>query len=101
MREPLKRVQMLITNEQHRELSDEAAHQGMSVSELTRRVIDLGLSDLRQKDEFDKREHALHDAEELRKKMRQRRGVPLDIDIVSDISQVRWERDDQLSSRSN
>jgi hypothetical protein len=100
MDETLKRVQMLLKPEQHRALVEVANRQKTSVAKVTRQVIDLGLAVMESQDEFLRREGALHRAETVRKAMRQRRGQPLDIDIVADLQHMREERDDYISGRS-
>jgi len=97
MTENLKRVQMLIREEQGAALAEIARAEGCSVAEVTRRALDLGLKELKVEDEFTRRARAMKKAEELRAAMRQRRGKPLNIDIVEDLRQMREERIEQLT----
>ena len=97
MKEKLKRVQMLIKPEQHRTLAEIADRQGKSVAEVTRVVINLGLTALQREDELSKRTEALERARLLRQKMRKARGKPLEIDITTALREIREKRDDQLT----
>jgi hypothetical protein len=95
----LQRVQMLIEPVQRRKLADLAKAHGKSIAEMTRQVIDIGLEQLAQNDEYKKMEAALEAAQLLRDRIRLRVGKPLDINVVEDIWQIREERDDELFRR--
>ena len=94
MKTTFKRVQMLIEPEQDQKLRKVASQQGKSMAEVTRHVIDLGIEALEKDDEFIRRELALEKAAALRQAMHARRGKMLDVDVVTDIRQMREEHDE-------
>ena len=96
----LQRVQILLSPEQRQKLKELAQARGASVSELTRQSIDIGLEHLSQEHRQAQMCAALDAAQQLREKIRQRTGKPLDVDVVEDIRQMREARDDELLRRN-
>jgi hypothetical protein len=97
MGEALRRVQMLIEPGQHTMLARLAKREGLSVAEVTRQVITLGLEQLSQKDVLTARDRALQQADELAERIGARVGGSLSVDVVEDLRQLREKRDDQIA----
>ncbi len=95
----LQRVQMLLEPHQRRKLAELAKARGKSVAEVTRDAINLGLEQMKKDDKQARMQAALAAATRLRESMRQRNGMPLEIDPVEDIRQMREERDEELLHR--
>lgn len=97
MGEKLHRTQVLIEPEQHEALSNIAAQEQRSISEIVRDMLREYLakrsSDLR----WQRREKALEGARLLRERIRAAHGgQPLDADIEALMSELREERSEQL-----
>jgi predicted DNA-binding protein len=90
----MQRVQMLLEPQQRRKLAELAKAQGKSIAEVTREAIDAGLEQLGA---IEQREHMLAVLDAARKL---RESMPmLDVDLVTDLHQMREERDNELISR--
>lgn len=87
----LQRVQMLLEPRQRQKLAELARIQGKSVAEITRQAIDAGLEKLGADNQLDRRMSALAAAKHLRESM-----PVLNTDVVTDIQQMREERDHDL-----
>jgi len=97
MPQPFKRVQLLIEPKQHEALARLASQRAISIAEVTRQAISLGLEALEQQDEFSRRAAAILQAKELRRAQLERRGgKPVEIDLVEELRNLREERDEQL-----
>ena len=96
---PMIRAQILITPEQRRRLEALASREGRSLSDITRRAIQLGLDILeRHGDEMaQQRLAALADLREMRRHIEQRQGV-YQGDLVAE---VRAERENDEACASN
>jgi hypothetical protein len=92
---------MLLEPDQHRALSAFAEEQDKSVAEVTRQVIDLGLSAMETGKAFAKREEALRKADALRQAMRDQRGGPIEVDVVKDLREMRENRDEHILGRGD
>ena len=90
----MQRVQMLLEPEQRKKLAALARAQGKSVAEVTRLAIDAGLEKLAQDEQQVRMNAALKAAQQLRDSM-----PMLPVDIVTDLHQMREERDNDLFRR--
>jgi hypothetical protein len=97
----LRRVQMLLEPDQHRALAAFAEEQDKSVAEVTRQVIDLGLSIMEAEKVFAQRKEALRKADALRQAMRDHRGGPIEVDVVRDLREMRENRDEHILGRGD
>ena len=91
---PMQRIQMLLEPRQREKLAALAQTQGKSIAEMTRLVIDAGLEKLAQNEQQVRLNATLIAAQQLRDSM-----PLLTIDVVSDLHQMREERDHELFSR--
>lgn len=99
MRETLDRFQLLWPKRQRQALTRLAKERGLSLTEMARQAIDIGIHQLEQEDEFTRRGRALEQADRLRAKILARNGgKPLDVDVAEDLRQMREERIEQLTS---
>jgi hypothetical protein len=97
MRETFDRFQLLWHKRQRLALTRLAKARGVTLMEMTRQVIDLGIRQLEEDDEFTNRARALKRADKLRAEILARNdGKPLDIDPVEDLRKMREERDARL-----
>jgi len=97
MRETLDRFQLLWPKRQRQALTRLAKERGLTLTEITRQAIDIGIRELEQEDEFTRRGRALEEADKLRAQILARNGgKPLDIDPVEDLRKMREERDARL-----
>ena len=100
MRETFDRFQLLWHKRQRLALTRLAKARGVTLMEMTRQVIDLGIRQLEEDDEFTRRAHALKKIEDLHAKILERNGGrPLDIDPVEDLRKMREQRIEQLTRR--
>ena len=91
---PMQRVQMLLEPRQREKLTALALKLGKSIAEMTRLAIDAGLEKLAQNEQQARLNAVLIAAQQLRD------STPLlTIDVVSDLHQMREERDHELFSR--
>lgn len=98
MRETFDRFQLLWRKRQRIALTRLAKARGVTLMEMTRQVIDLGIRQLEQEDEFTRRGRALKKIEALHAKILERTGgKPLDLDPVEDLRKMREERIEQLT----
>ena len=97
---PLQRVHMLLDPQQRSKLADIAKLQGRSIAEVTRQAINMGLEQMPQVDPQERMLTALESAQQLRERMHQRNGQPLDMDIIGEIRQMREQRDEEIFRRS-
>jgi hypothetical protein len=99
MRETLDRFQLLWPKRQRQALTRLAKERGVTLTEMVRQVIDIGIRELEGEDEFTRRGRALEAADKLRAEILARNGgKPLDIDPVEDLRKMREERIEQLAS---
>jgi hypothetical protein len=99
MRETLDRFQLLWPKRQRQALTRLAKERGLTLTEMARQAIDIGIRELEQDDEFTRRGRALKEIEALHAKILERNGGrPLDIDVAEDLRQMREERIEQLAS---
>lgn len=99
MRETLDRFQLLWPKRQRQALTRLAKERGLTLTEMARQAIDIGIHQLEQEDEFTRRGRALKKIEALHAKILERNGgKPLDIDPVEDLRKMREERIEQLTS---
>ena len=99
MRETLDRFQLLWPKRQRQALTRLAKERGVTLTEMARQAIDIGIRELEQEDEFTRRGLALEQAERLRARILARNGgKPLDVDVAEDLHQMREERIEQLTS---
>jgi hypothetical protein len=97
MRETFDRFQLLWRKRQRIALTRLARARGITLMEMTRQVIDLGIRQLEEDDEFTNRARALKRADRLRAEILARNGgKPLEIDPVEDLRKIREERDARL-----
>lgn len=89
----MQRVQMLLEPQQRRKLAELAKSQGKSVAEITRQAIDAGLEKLIAMEHSERMLAGMEAARKLRDSM-----PMLDVDVVTDIHQMREERDNELFS---
>jgi len=90
----MQRVQMLLEPRQRKRLADLALAQGKSIAEVTRLALDAGLEKLSQNEQQARMHTTLLAAQQLRDSM-----PMLNIDVVSDLGQMREEHDHELFSR--
>jgi hypothetical protein len=90
----MQRVQMLLEPEQRKKLAALAKAQGKSIAEVTRLAIDAGLEKLALDEQQVRMNAALKAAQQLRDSM-----PTLPLDVVTDLHQMREERDHDLFSR--
>lgn len=90
----MQRVQMLLDPKQRLKLAELAKARNKSISEITRQAIEAGLTQMMQSDQQKRMKAALETAQQLRNSM-----PMLDIDVVTDIHQMREDRDNDLISR--
>ena len=99
MRETLDRFQLLWPKRQRQALTRLARERGLTLTEMARQAIDIGIRELEQEDEFTRRGRALKKIEALHAKILERNGgKPLDVDPVEDLRKMREERIEQLTS---
>ena len=99
MRETLDRFQLLWPKRQRQALTRLAKERGLTLTEMARQAIDIGIHELEQEDEFTRRGRALKEADKLRAEILARNGgKPLDVDVAEDLRQMREERIEQLTS---
>ena len=99
MRETLDRFQLLWPKRQRQALTRLAKERGITLTEMARQAIDIGIHELEQEDEFTRRGRALEQADRLRTRILARNGgKPLDVDVAEDLRQMREERIEQLTS---
>jgi hypothetical protein len=99
MRETLDRFQLLWPKRQRQALARLAKERGLTLTEMARQAIDIGIHQLEQEDEFTRRGRALKKIEALHAKILERNGgKPLDVDPVEDLRKMREERIEQLTS---
>jgi predicted transcriptional regulator len=87
----LQRVQMLLDPEQRRKLAELAKARKKSIAEITRQAIDAGLEKLMVMEQRERMLAALDAAHKLRDSM-----PMLAVDVVTEIHQMREERDHEL-----
>lgn len=96
MAERMHRTQILLEPGQHQALGQIARHEGRSISDLVREIIQQAL-DQREEERnatIARRLAALDRIREHREAILARRGgKPLDFDVVEEINQAREERD--------
>ena len=98
MRETLDRFQLLWPKRQRKALTRLAKERGLTLTEMARQAIDIGIRELEQDDEFTRRGRALEEADKLRAQILARNGgKPLDLDVAEDLRQMREERIEQLT----
>ena len=79
MRETLDRFQLLWPKRQRQALARLAKERGLTLTEMARQAIDIGIHQLEQEDEFTRRGRALKKIEALHAKILERNGgKPLD-----------------------
>jgi hypothetical protein len=99
MRETLDRFQLLWPKRQRQALTRLAKERGLTLTEMARQAIDIGIRELEGEDEFTRRGRALKEIEGLHAKILERNGgKPLVIDPVEDLRKMREERIEQLTS---
>jgi hypothetical protein len=91
-----ERVQMLLEPEQRRSLEEIARRKSLSVAEATRQAIELGLAVLESEDLYPRWKAWFTQARKDREMM-----PMLNVDLVEDLRQMREERDDRLTDRSD
>jgi predicted transcriptional regulator len=95
----LQRMHIMLDPEQKRVLEEIAQQQKRSVSELAREYISDGIERFNQEraEDIQRRLAALDRAEQVRMTIRRERGgMPLDVDVVEIIREMRAERHDEL-----
>jgi len=98
MRETLDRFQLLWPKRQRAALTRIAKERGVTLNEITRQAIELGIHEMDHENEFTRHDRALEKLSQLRAQMRARNGgKPLDIDIAEDLRKMREERIEQLA----
>lgn len=98
MGETLDRFQLLWPKRQRAALTRLAKTRGLTLTEMTRRAIELGIHHLEHEDEFAQRERVLEQAARLRARILARNdGKPLNIDVAGDLRQMREERVELLA----
>lgn len=97
MKETFDRFQLLWHKRQRAALTRLAKARGLTLTEITRQAIELGIRELEQDNKFTRRADALERADKLREEILARNGgQPLDIDPVEDLRKIREERDARL-----
>jgi len=100
MRETFDRFQLLWPKRQRAALTRLAKARGMTLTEITRRAIEIGIREMEHENEFTRREQGLKRIKALHAKiLAQNGGRPLKINPVEDLQTMREERLGQLSSR--
>jgi hypothetical protein len=95
----LLRTQILLEPEQHQELTEIARRQKRSMSDVIRGMLNTQLEQLKEDEEATLRRQleALKVIQQHRQEILDRRGgVPIDIDTVELLNQMREERDAEL-----
>lgn len=99
MAEPLRRTQILLRKDQHEALAERAEHEGTSLSELLRSLVDEGL----RRANAEKKALLARKLERLRgirsrhdEILKRRGGRPIDVDPTALIRGIREERDGEL-----
>jgi hypothetical protein len=98
----LHRTHILLETEQINLLKEIARREDRSVSEVARELIQDGITQIqgRSKTERERRLLALENARRVRQAIHdERKGEPLDIDVVDLINQMREERDAEILGR--
>jgi len=94
------RAQILLEPEQHQQLSEIAAREGRSVSDVVREAVAAYVVTRSQEDIRKKRLKALDEIKRFRQAVLERRGgKPIEGDVVALIDQMREERDHDLLTR--
>jgi len=102
MRETFDRFQLLWHKRQRLVLTRLAKARGVTLMEITRQAIEMGIRQLEHEDEFTHRAQALKRADKLRADILARNGgKPLNIDPVEDLRKIREERDARLYEIGN
>lgn len=97
MRERFERFQLLWPKRQRAVLMRLARERGLTLTEITRQAIEIGIRAMQEDDEFTRRGRALKKIEALHATILERNnGQPLDIDPVEDLRKMREERDARL-----
>jgi hypothetical protein len=99
MRETFDRFQLLWPKRQRIALTRLAKARGMTLTEITRQAIEIGIRELQHEDEFTRREHGLKKIKALHVKILvHNHGKPLEVNPVEDLQDMREERIGQLVS---
>ena len=100
MRETLDRFQLLWPKRQRVALTRLAKARGMTLTEITRQAIEIGIREMEHENEFTRREQGLKRIKALHVKiLAHNGGRPLKISPVEDLHNMREERLGQLSGR--
>jgi hypothetical protein len=98
------RTHLLLDPDQHKTLAQLAKREGRSISDLAREIVQEGIEQ-RQRlfaEEKQRRLQALEKARQVRQLiLKEREGIPLDVEIPTLITGIREERDDQILRRGD
>lgn len=93
------RAQILLEPEQHKKLTEIAASEGRSVSDVVREAVAEYVVAKTQEDQWERRRRGLEIIRQHREEMlRKRGGKPIEINVVELIHQMREERENELLS---
>lgn len=99
MRETFDRFQLLWPKKQRITLTRLAKARGMTLTEITRQAIEIGIREMEHENEFTRREQGLKKIKELHLRILAHNGGNLlEINPVDDLNNMREERIGQLVS---
>jgi predicted DNA-binding protein len=91
------RAQILLEPEQHQKLTEIAVRSGRSISAVVREAVTEYMVARSEENVRERRMKALQKIKQHREEMLAKRGgIPIEIDVVELISQMREERDNEL-----
>ena len=100
MRETFDRFQLLWPRRQRAALTRLAKARGMTLTEITREAIEIGIREMERENEFARREKGLKKIKALHAKILEHSaGKPLVVDPVKDLHNMREDRIGRLGSR--
>ena len=99
-----KRTHLLLEPGQHEALSQIAQREGRSLSDIAREIVQQGIEQRQQLYASEKRQRlqALERGRQVRRAiLKDRGGVPLNLNISTLIEELRENRDDQIRQRGD